>query len=109
MTPTSPGGWTRRRGLWGSSEDGMPRIGLRDCAIGRARVDRVVLPPEQIAPVKAAACEMPIRFGLPPSRFSGAELHRLVIELAVNEASASTIWRSLHGDALTPWRQRSRG
>ena len=50
---------------------------------------------------------MLIRYGLPVSRFSGAELHRLVIELAVNEASASTIWRSVPGDALKPWRQRS--
>ena len=107
MTLRSPRGWTRRRGLLGSGEDGMPRIGLRDCAIGRARVDRVVFPPEQVAAVKAVACELPIRYGLPLSRFSRTELHRLVIELAVSEASASTIWRWLHDDALKPWQQRS--
>jgi hypothetical protein len=107
MTPRSPGGWTRRRGSSGSGEDGLPRIGLRGCAIGRARVDRVVFPPEQVAAVKAVACELPIRYGLPLSRFSRIELHRLVIELAVSEASASTIWRWLHDDALRPWQQRS--
>jgi DDE superfamily endonuclease len=57
--------------------------------------------------VKAVACELPIRYGLPLSRFSRAELHRLVIELAVSQASASTIWRWLHDDALKPWQQRS--
>ena len=107
MTPRSRSGWTRRRGLWGSGEDGSLRIALRGCAIDRARVDRVVFPPEQVAAVKAVACELPIRYGLPLSRFSRTELHRLVIELAVSDASASTIWRWLHDDALKPWQTRS--
>jgi hypothetical protein len=107
MTARSPCGWTRRRGSLGSGEDGTPRIGLRDCAIDRALVDRGVFPPEQVAAVKAVACELPIRYGLPLSRFSRTELHRLVIELAVSEASASTIWRWLHDDALKPWQTRS--
>jgi hypothetical protein len=85
----------------------MPRIGLRDCAIGRARVDRVVFPPDQVAAVKAVACELPIRYGLPLSRFSRTEPRRLVIELAVADASASTVWRWLHDDALKLWQQRS--
>ncbi len=75
--------------------------------IGRALVDRVVFPPEQVAAVKAVACELPIRYGLPLSRFSRTELHRLVIELALSDASASTIWRWLHEDALKPWQTRS--
>ena len=57
--------------------------------------------------VKAVACELPVVYGLAPSPFSRAELHRLVIELAVSDASASTIWRWLHDDALGPWPQRS--
>ena len=108
MTPRLRSGWTPRRGSWGSGEDGSPRIALRDCAIGRARVDRVVFPTRSRSPaVKAVACELPIRYGLPLSRFSRTELHQLVIELAVSEASASTIWRWLHDDALKPWQQRS--
>ena len=102
MTPRSRSGWTRRRGSSGSGEDGMPRIASRGCAI-----DRVVFPPERVAAVKAVACELPIRYGLPLSRFSRTELHRLVIELAVTGASASTIWRWLHDDALKPWQTRS--
>jgi hypothetical protein len=44
---------------------------------------------------------------LPLSRFSRTELHRLVIERGVTEASASTIWRWLHDDAIKPWQTRS--
>jgi len=75
--------------------------------IGRARVARAVFPPEQVAEVVAVACELPERHQRPLSRFSRSELHRLVIERGVTEASASTIWRWLHDAALKPWQQRS--
>ena len=55
----------------------------------------------------ALACELPATHGLPLSRFSRAELHRLVVQRGLTEASASTIWRWLHDDALKPWQQRS--
>ena len=57
--------------------------------------------------MKALACELPATHGLPLSRFSRTELHRLVVQRGVTEASASTIWRWLHDDALKPWQQRS--
>ncbi len=57
--------------------------------------------------MKALACELPATEGLPLSRFSRTELHRLVVERGLSEASASTIWRWLHDDALKPWQQRS--
>lgn len=50
---------------------------------------------------------MPITHGLPLGRFSRTELHRLVIERGVTDASASTIWRWLHDDAIKPWQTRS--
>lgn len=75
--------------------------------IESARAARAVFPPEQIAEVKALACELPATQGLALSRFSRAELHRLVIERGLTDASASTIWRWLHDDALKPWQQRS--
>ena len=68
---------------------------------------RVVFPPEQVAEVKALACELAKTHGLPLSRFSRSELHRLVVQRGLTEASASTIWRWLHDDALKPWQQRS--
>jgi len=66
-----------------------------------------VFPPEQVAEVKALACQLPATHGLPLGRFSRTELHRLVVERGLSEASASTIWRWLHDDALKPWQQRS--
>ncbi len=66
-----------------------------------------VFPPEEVARVKAIACELPRAEGVPLSRFSRAELHRLVVERGVCEASASTIARWLAEDALKPWQHRS--
>lgn len=57
--------------------------------------------------VKAVACELPRELGVPISRFSRAELHRLVIERGVTDASAATIARWLSEDALRPWQHRS--
>jgi hypothetical protein len=50
---------------------------------------------------------LPATHGLPLGRFSRTELHRLVIERGVTDASASTIWRWLAEDAIKPWQQRS--
>jgi hypothetical protein len=72
------------------------------------RVARAIFPPQQVAEVVAVACELPAAHDRPPGRFSRAELHRLVIERAITDASASTIWRWLHDAALKPWQQRSR-
>lgn len=60
-----------------------------------------------MAQVKAVACELPSELGVPISRFSRAELHRLVIERGVTDASAATIARWLAEDALRPWQHRS--
>jgi hypothetical protein len=57
--------------------------------------------------VKAIACELAATQGRPLGRFSRTELHRLVIERGVTDASASTLWRWLHDDAIKPWQTRS--
>jgi hypothetical protein len=58
--------------------------------------------------VKALACELPAKFGLPLSRFSRSELRRYVLAAGiVAEISGVTIWRWLHEDALRPWFRRS--
>jgi hypothetical protein len=75
--------------------------------IERGRAARAVFPPEEIAEVKAVACELPEAQGVPLSRFSRSELHRFVIERGVSQASASTIGRWLSEDAIRPWQQRS--
>jgi len=53
------------------------------------------------------ACELPATHDRPLGRFSRTELHRLVIEQGVSDASASTIGRWLHDRSIKPWQQRS--
>ena len=61
-----------------------------------------------VAEVKALACELPVKLGLPLSRFSRSELRRYVLAAGiVAEISGVTIWRWLHEDALRPWSRRS--
>ncbi len=58
--------------------------------------------------VKALACELPYRLGLPLSRLSISELQREVITQGiVGQISGTTLWRWLAADALCPWRHRS--
>ncbi len=76
-------------------------------AIDRDVGVRDVFPPEELAQVKAIACELPRNLGVPLSRFSRAELHRLVVERGICAASAATIARWLREDALKPWQHRS--
>jgi len=45
--------------------------------------------------------------GVPLSRRSAADIHRLVIERGISEASPSTILRWLAEDAIKPWQHRS--
>lgn len=102
-----PPGWTAHRtASLGGGDDFAPSV-WRALRIKRGRVDRVVFPPQEVAEVKVIACELPIDHDLPLSRFSRVELHRLVVERGVTEASASTIWRWLHDDAIKPWQTRS--
>ena len=61
-----------------------------------------------MALVKALACELPARLGLPLSRFSRQELRRHVLSAGiVAEISGMTIWRWLRDDAIRPWSHRS--
>jgi hypothetical protein len=80
---------------------------LKGCRTGNARGARAASPPEQVAEVKAIACELPKNQGVPLSRFSRSELHRFVVERGVSDASASTIGRWLAEDAIKPWQYRS--
>jgi hypothetical protein len=87
-------------------DDDSPNSVLRACEIKRGRVDRAAFPPEQVAEVKALACE-PTPRHTPLSRPSTADIHRLVIERGICDASQSTIVRWLAQDAIRPWQYRS--
>jgi len=67
-----------------------------------------LFPPRLIAEVKALACKLPTKLGLPLSRFSREELRRHVVSAGlVAEISGTTIWRCLHEDAIRPSSRRS--
>ena len=58
--------------------------------------------------VKALACELPSRSGVPLSRFSSSEIAREVRQRGIAaDISGSTVWRWLHEDAIRPWQYRS--
>lgn len=70
--------------------------------------DRVLFPPESIVEIKALACELPIRLGLPFSRLSHADIAcEAVLRGIVVSISVKTVWRYLHRDAIKPWMHRS--
>jgi hypothetical protein len=57
--------------------------------------------------VKAIACELPQRFGVPLSRWSVAELGAHVRTCGLTASvSDTTIWRWLNEDAIRPWQHR---
>ncbi len=69
---------------------------------------RPAFPPSLVVQVKALACELPHRQGLPLSRFSIADLRQEVLDQGlVAEISGATVWRWLSQDAIRPWRHRS--
>ena len=107
LTSRLPPAWIVTRTASATDDEGSAPSVWLDCVTGRGRVDRAVSPPEQVAEVVAVACELPARHERPLGRFSRTELHRLVIEQGVTDASATTIWRWLHDRSLKPWQQRS--
>jgi DDE superfamily endonuclease len=61
-----------------------------------------------VVQVKALACELPHRLGLPLSRLSIADIRQEVVAQGlVAEISGTTLWRWLNADALRPWQHRS--
>lgn len=67
-----------------------------------------VFPPAVVIEVKALACELPHKIGIPLSRLSIAELKREVVKRGiVAKVSGMTLWRWLAEDAIKPWRYRS--
>ncbi len=71
-------------------------------------VDPPVFPPEVVVAVKALACELPSRLGVPLSRLHIPDIASEVVSRGiVAEISGTTIWRWLSEDAIRPWKQRS--
>jgi DDE superfamily endonuclease len=65
-------------------------------------------PPEVVVAVKALACELPARLGVPLSRLHIPDIATEVISRGiVAQISGTTVWRWLSDDAIKPWRHRS--
>lgn len=77
--------------------------------VDRARSGRPrVYPGTVVAQIKALACELPTRAGLPLARWSCSELALQARAAGIVErVSASTVYRWLSADALKPWQYRS--
>ena len=65
-------------------------------------------PPCIVVAIKALACELPSRRGLPLARWSISELRQEAMASGiVAKISGTTLWRWLSQDALRPWRHRT--
>ena len=65
-------------------------------------------PPRIVVAIKALACELPARRGLPLARWSVSELRQEAMASGiVAKISGTTLWRWLSQDALRPWRHRT--
>lgn len=72
------------------------------------RVAPGLFPPDLVVQVKALACELPVKYGRPLSRWSTSDLVQHVQQSGlVASVSGSTLWRWLHEDAIRPWYHRS--
>jgi hypothetical protein len=61
-----------------------------------------------VVAVKALACELPSRLGVPLSRLHVPDLAAEVVARGIAaDISGTTIWRWLSEDAIRPWRSRS--
>jgi hypothetical protein len=70
--------------------------------------DPPCFPPEVAIEVKAIACELPSRLGLPLSRLFVPDIRAEVLARGlVAKISGTTIWRWLAEDAIRPWSHRS--
>src|SRR5712692_3124952 len=94
-----------------SSASGASDLPLPDCLAWRRNLEAGVkpaFPPSLVVQVKALACELPHRLGLPLSRLSIDEIRQHVISQGlVAEISGATLWRWFSSDALRPWQHRS--
>jgi len=64
-------------------------------------------PPEIVVQIKAIACELPAKYGIPLSRWSTEDILNYIRQSGiVATISGSTVWRWLNEDAIKPWQHR---
>jgi len=66
-----------------------------------------LFPPDLVVQIKAIACELPAKYGIPLSRWSTEDIVNYIRQSGiVATISGSTVWRWLHEDAIKPWQHR---
>lgn len=66
-----------------------------------------LFPPDLVIQVKAIACELPAKYGIPLSRWSNEDIVSYIRQSGITATiSGSTVWRWLHDDAIKPWQHR---
>jgi hypothetical protein len=61
-----------------------------------------------VVAIKALACELPTKPGVPLARWQCPDLARAAVEQGIAASiSGTTIWRWLSADAIKPWPHRS--
>lgn len=84
---------------------------MSDCQDWKSVPGRVAprfFPPEVLVQVKAIACELPAKLGVPLSRLSCADIAREVQRSGIGATlSDKTVWRWLNDDAIRPWQHRT--
>lgn len=99
---------TRHGRLSASGARGSSSNVSRACKNNREAGGRLAFPPNVVVAVKAMACELPHRQGLPLSRHSIAEIKREILRRGlVASIGETTLWRWLSQDAIQPWRHRT--
>ena len=107
-TTKSPSDWTLavRSSLCGANAS-LPTVWQAWKSM-LVRVAPGLFPPDLVVQIKALACELSAKHGLPLSRWSTADLVRQICQSGlVASISGSTLWRGLHEDAIRPWYHRS--
>jgi len=103
----SPAVSIRHAKLSGCGARGFLKSASKAWTSSLARVAPGLFPPEVVIQVKALACELPSKFGVPLSRWSTEDLAAQVRQSGlVASISGITIWRWLNEDAIRPWQHR---
>jgi hypothetical protein len=78
--------------------------------VWRSVLDRAapgLSPPDLVVQVKAIACELPAKYGVPLSHWSTSDIMNYIRRSGITATiSGSTVWRWLHQDAIKPWQHR---
>jgi len=106
MMKSQPG-WGHDGRLFPCGENGSLRTVSKASKNVHDRAVPGVFPPDLVVQIKAIACELPAKYGVPLSRWSTEDIVNYIRQSGIIASiSGSTVWRWLHEDAIKPWQHR---